>query len=130
MQEGDRTAKDTAVRETKEEVGINLEYAADFMGYGEVTTTHTGTMDVVPSVFALKRQVEVKSNEEVASFRWIGLSDMLVPAARSNYRFRYEGRKVEMPAYAVEGYVVWGLTYRILSTLLGDSEKPQFTSRR
>ncbi len=129
MQDGDRTARDTAVRETREEVDINLDGAAEFLGYGEVTTTHTGTMDVVPSVFALSREVEIRPNEEVASFRWVGLQNLLTPGARSSYRLGYEGRTVRMPAYAVGGYVIWGLTYRILSTLLGDSE-PRLTSRR
>jgi len=130
MQDGDKSARDTAVRETKEEVGIDLDRAADFLGYGEVTTTHTGTMDVVPSVFTLKHEVEIKPNGEVASFRWIGLEDLLAPSARSNYKLSYEGRVIQTPAYAIGGYVVWGLTYRIISELLNDSEKPPFTSRR
>ena len=129
MQNGDRTAKDTAVRETKEEMGIDLDGAADFLGYGRVTTTHAGNMDVVPSVFALRRHVEITPNEEVASFRWIGLEELLAPGARSNYRLGNEGSAVRMPAYAVGGYVVWGLTYRILSAMLGDSAQP-LTSRR
>jgi 8-oxo-dGTP pyrophosphatase MutT (NUDIX family) len=120
MQDGDKSARDTAVRETKEEVGVDLDGAADFLGYGEVTTTHTGTMDVVPSVFSLRHQVEIRPNGEVASFRWIGLEDLLAPAARSNHNFSYEGRAVQTPAYAVGGYVVWGLTYRIINNLLND----------
>jgi 8-oxo-dGTP pyrophosphatase MutT (NUDIX family) len=118
MQDGDRTARDTAVRETKEEVGIDLDGAADFLGYGQVTTTHTGTMDVVPSVFSLKHRVEIKPNGEVASFRWIGLEDLLAPAARSNHQLDYDGRAIQTPAYAVGGYVVWGLTYRIINNLI------------
>jgi 8-oxo-dGTP pyrophosphatase MutT (NUDIX family) len=130
MQEGDRTARDTAVRETREEVDINLDSAGDFLGYGEVTRTHTGTMDVVPSVFALKREVEIRPNQEVASFRWVDLEDLLAPGSRSNYQLDFEGKVVEMPAYAVDGYVVWGLTYRILGTLLGDRGEATVTSRR
>jgi 8-oxo-dGTP pyrophosphatase MutT (NUDIX family) len=122
MQDGDISARATAVRETKEEVGIDLDGAADFLGYGEVTRTHTGTMDVVPSVFALNREVEVRPNEEVASFRWIELEDLLAPRARTNHQFGYEGKVVQMPAYAVGGYVVWGLTYRILTSMLEGSE--------
>jgi len=128
MQEGDRDARDTAVRETREEVGINLDRVASFLGYGEVTRTHTGTMDVVPSVFTLNREVEIRRNEEVASSRWVELDDLLAPGARSTFRLGYEGKAVQMPAYAVGGYVVWGLTYRILSTLVGDHGEP-LTSR-
>ena len=119
MQDGDRTAKDTAVRETLEEVGVDLDESGSFLGYGEVTATHTGTMDVVPTVFVLKRPAEIQPNEEVASFRWVGLGDLLAPAAESSYRLAYEGRaEVRMPAFSVGGYVVWGLTYRIISSLV------------
>jgi 8-oxo-dGTP pyrophosphatase MutT (NUDIX family) len=121
MKPEDRTARDAAVRETMEEVGIDLNKSAEFLGYGKVATTHTGAMDVVPSVFVLKEGVEVRPNEEVASFRWVDLDDLKTPSARSTHDVNYEGRVIGMPAYAVGDYVVWGLTYRILRSMLDDS---------
>jgi len=122
MQQGDRTVRETAVRETIEEVGIDLDEAAEFLGYASTTTTHTGTMDVIPSVFVLRHGVEVRPNEEVASYRWVNLEDFLNPNGKSTYRLTYDGRNIEMPAYMVGDYVVWGLTHRILSTVLNESE--------
>jgi len=119
MQPEDRTAKDTAIRETMEEVGIDLNRAGEFLGYGVVSRTHTGTMDVVPAVFELKESVEIRPNGEVASFRWVDLQDLLAPEAKSTYSLVLRG--VEMPAYVVGDYVIWGLTYRILSTMLEGS---------
>jgi 8-oxo-dGTP pyrophosphatase MutT (NUDIX family) len=119
-QEGDATAKDTAIRETNEEVGIDLGESASFLGYAPVTMTQTGTMVVVPSVFLLTRQVEVTPNEEVASYLWADLHGILSPEARSTYRVEYGGDDVELPAYAVGEYVIWGLTHRILSSVLAD----------
>ncbi len=118
----DRTVRETAVRETFEEVGIDLAKAGDFLGYGGVTTTHTGTMDVVPSVFVLRRGVEVRPNQEVASFRWVDLEDFLSPFSESTYELDYDGKTVQMPAYLVGDYMVWGLTYRILSTMLAEPD--------
>ena len=118
MQEGDKSARDTAIRETTEEVGIDLGKRAEFMGYGGVATTHTGTMDVVPSVFELKESVEVKPNGEVASFRWVELEQLLLPSSRSTFDLNRDGKGVSMPAYAVNDYIVWGLTYRILNSFL------------
>jgi 8-oxo-dGTP pyrophosphatase MutT (NUDIX family) len=118
MQPEDGTARETAVRETMEEVGIDLDKEAQFLGYAETTTTHTGTMDVVPAVFLLKREVEVRPNEEVASYRWADMEDFLGPNGKSTYRFNYDGRTIEMPSYLVGDYVVWGLTQRILSSVL------------
>ena len=119
-QSGDRSAMATAVRETMEEVGVALSTAAQFLGYGLVTTTHTGTMDVIPSVFELKEGVEVKANEEVASYRWVDLHDLTAPSAQSTYHFSAQGRRADMPAISVGDYVVWGLTHRILTTMLRD----------
>jgi len=120
MQVGDRTARDTAIRETMEEVGIDLSRAAEFLGYGDVTTTHTGTMDVVPCVFKLKESVEVSPNSEVASFRWVELDELSKPTSRSTFDLARNGRAMAMPAFVVGDYVVWGLTYRILKTILED----------
>jgi 8-oxo-dGTP pyrophosphatase MutT (NUDIX family) len=119
MNPEDRTARDAAIRETLEEVGIDLAESAEFLGYAGVTTTHTGTMDVVPTVFVLKEGAAVHPNQEVASYRWVDLDELLAPDARSTYRLPTSGEQFEMPAFMVGDYVIWGLTYRILSTLFG-----------
>jgi len=118
MQSGDKTAKDTAVRETLEEVGVDLNSTAEFLGYGAVTTTHTGTMEVVPSAFELREGVDIRPNEEVASYRWVDLHDLLSPGARSSYELNFQGNVVQLPAFTAGDYVVWGLTHRILSSML------------
>lgn len=120
MQSDDKTAKDAAARETLEEVGVDLNRSAQFLGYGAVTTTHTGSMDVVPAVFELKEGVEIRPNREVASYRWVDLEDMLSPAAQSTYLLEFEDKSIQMPAFVAGDYVVWGLTHRILSSMLED----------
>jgi 8-oxo-dGTP pyrophosphatase MutT (NUDIX family) len=117
----DSGARAVAVRETREEVGIDLEAAAEFLGYYEPIMTHTGTMDVVPSVYLLRGEVKVTPNEEVSSYRWIDLGRLLGPESRSTYRLPFGGG-IEMPAAVVDDYLVWGLTYRILSSLAGSPD--------
>jgi len=117
-QSGDLTPRDTAIRETMEEVGIDLSRGAEFLGYGASATTHTGNMDVVPAVFMLREAADVRPNEEVASYQWVNLEDFVAPRSQSTHQINYDGKPVSMPAYAVGGYVVWGLTYRILSAVL------------
>ncbi|MDG6964779.1 MAG: NUDIX domain-containing protein [Nitrososphaerota archaeon] len=80
-QPGDGTARSTATRETVEEAGFDLGRAAEFMGYANATTAHTGTMDAVPPVFILKEGVEIKPNERVASYHWVDLEELLAPEA-------------------------------------------------
>ncbi|MGD0477750.1 MAG: CoA pyrophosphatase [Nitrososphaerales archaeon] len=118
-QEGDSTLKDTAMRETREEVGIDLGQDAEFLGYFTPFRTHTGTLDVFPAVFLLEKEVEMHPNEEVSSYRWVKLGELMAGQARSSYRVDVSGRTREMPALLVGNYAVWGLTHRIISSLLG-----------
>ena len=122
--EGEARAQDTAIRETLEEVGIDLTKSAEFLGYSEPVRTHTGTMYVVPVVFRLTQDVKVKPNEEVASHRWVEIEKLVSPEAMTKYRLDFGSGTVEMPAFASNDYVVWGLTYRVLSSLTGNSKKP------
>lgn len=125
MQEGDETARATAVRETYEEVGIDLDKSAEFLGFAEATVTHNGTMEVVPAVFLLKQDVRVNTNQEVASHRWIELEEMLSSSSKSVYRLKFEGREVSVPAYSVGDYTIWGLTYRIVTSLVSSDPSPE-----
>ena len=117
-QPGDAGAKGTATRETAEEVGIDLGRNALFLGYAEPAVTHTGAIEVVPCVFLLNGEVSVRPNEEVASYKWIALDRLLDSGASTTRSMEAEGRKVDFPAIAVSGYTIWGLTYRILLSVL------------
>ena len=116
MQPGDGTPLRTAVRETDEEVGIDLSTSSSFIGYGQVATTHTGTMEVVPVAFLLRSEVGVTPNEEVASYLWADLRELA--GSRTTYSLDVGDKAVQMPAFQVEDYVVWGLTHRILSSAM------------
>ena len=116
-QEEDRALKETAIRETREEVSIDLEQDADFLGYFTPFRTHTGTLDVFPAVFLLKKRVKVHPNEEVSSYLWVKLEELTAEKARLSYRIDVGGRTREAPALLVDDYVVWGLTHRIISSL-------------
>ena len=117
-QEGDTTLREIAVRETREELGVDLGKEAIFLGYFTSFRTHTGTLDVFPAVFLLTKEVEVRPNEEVSSYRWVKLTE-LTAESRTSYRVDAGGQTRETPAYLVGDYAIWGLTHRIISSLLG-----------
>jgi len=119
MGRGDGSAKETAIREAREEVGVDLSSGAEFVGYYVPFRTHTGDMDVIPAVFLLQKEVEATPNQEVSGCKWIPLEEFLNPRSASTYRFGVPGSSRDLPAYAVGDYVVWGLTHRIISSLLG-----------
>lgn len=123
MQEGDGSARAAAVRETGEEVGVDLERSGRFLGYASSLITHTGTMKVVPAVFELSAEVQVKPNDEVASYLWVELGELLSPSARTSFEMQFGAEKVSMPAFKAGHYLVWGLTYRVLSSLFLDERQ-------
>ncbi len=118
----DKDARATATRETLEEVGIDLNRDGKFLGYFRAFRTHTGTMEVVPSVFVLKRPVVVSTSDEVSSYRWVGLPSLFAPESKTVHNLHFQGEPRAMPAYRVGDYLVWGLTRRILSSLLDNDE--------
>ena len=118
-EKGDSTLKETAIRETREEVGIDLRVDADFLGYFMPFRTHTGTLEVVPAVFLLKREVEVHPNPEVSSFRWVTLAKLIAEESRSTNMVDTGDQTRMTPTLLVDGYAVWGLTHRIITTLIG-----------
>jgi len=117
-QEGDGSLKETAIREAREEVGLDLGKDADFLGYFTTFRTHTGTLDVIPAVFLVRKEVEVHPNEEVSSYRWVEVGKLTTNQARSTYRVDSEGHTSEMPALLVDDLTIWGLTHRIIVSLL------------
>lgn len=116
MQAGDADLRSVAMRETREEVGVSLESEAVFWGYLRSFRTHTGNMDVVPSVFVLRRPVEPVPNGEVASFKWVRLAALREGSGASR-GVGAPGSGAQVPATVADGYTVWGLTYRILTEL-------------
>ncbi len=123
-QAGDVGAKGTAIRETAEEVGIDLDKDAMFLGYAEPAVTHTGTIGVIPCVFFLSGRRRVKPNEEVASYKWISFDRLLESRANKIRSLETQGRKIYVPTIAVSDYTIWGLTYRILSSVMGTRMSP------
>jgi 8-oxo-dGTP pyrophosphatase MutT (NUDIX family) len=119
LSKDDTSAKETAIREAREEVGVDLVRNAKFAGYHTPFRTHTGEMDVIPAVFLTPRELEVTPNHEVAGFKWVLLEEFLHPRSASTYHLEFRGSFRNLPAFAVGDYVIWGLTHRIISSLLG-----------
>ncbi len=121
----DESVRQTAVRETREEVGLDLDVNAAFLGYFRPFMTHTANMEVVPAVFLMKRVGRVVLNQEVSDFRWVPFDLFREPRSKSSHRLTVDGRSGEVPAYLVGDYVVWGLTQRIIEALLSRSDRPK-----
>jgi 8-oxo-dGTP pyrophosphatase MutT (NUDIX family) len=117
----DADAVATAVRETHEEVGIDLATAGRWVGALPPVHPLTGAPRVVvrPYVFAVEAGTRALPNDEVAEAAWIAAEELLAPAAAAEHLHEAEeGVSLRFPALSARGFVVWGLTHRILLDFL------------
>ena len=111
----------TAVRETREEVGIDLVEDAVLLGGLEPVAPRSdaGGMLVAPWVFSVPAGTRATPNMEVQAATWIPLSSLAEPRAAAEYRYELpNGSYLIFPALRANGLTIWGMTYRILMELL------------
>jgi 8-oxo-dGTP pyrophosphatase MutT (NUDIX family) len=113
----------TAVRETGEEVGIDLVADAEPIGRLDElrAIARHRPLDLVisPIVFALQRPVALTlSAREVESAVWVPLSFLTSTDARATHSRTLDGVASDYPAFRYERYTIWGLTHRILDGFL------------
>ncbi len=119
----DATLLATAIRETREEVGIDLSGAALLARLPDVpafTRTKRGTLIVTPYVFAVREDVVPRPNEEVAATLWVPFDKLALGEGKGTFKFTWDGKELDLPCFRLEPgqRVLWGMTYRMLETLL------------
>jgi len=120
---GDEDLVATAVRETREEVGIDLAGDAELVGTLDelqaVARRKPVDLIIRPHVFELRKLRRLRlERSEVDAALWVPLAYLAEPRARGIHRARYGEAEIDFPAFAYEGQSIWGLTHRILARLL------------
>ncbi|MCK4884826.1 CoA pyrophosphatase, partial [Candidatus Bathyarchaeota archaeon] len=73
----DRNLKETLVRETSEETGINLHEGCRFLGAMEpLRSTRRPEMKVLPFVVLLEKEQAIKLSEELTEYFWTPLKEL------------------------------------------------------
>lgn len=113
----------TAIRETREEVGIDLVTDAEPIGRLDElrAIARQRPLDLVisPIVFSLRRPVTLAlSAREVTGAVWVPLAFLASADARSTHRRTLDGVSSDFPALRYGDYTIWGLTHRILDGFL------------
>ena len=122
---GDSSLVATAVREISEEVGLDLLENAELLGRLPEVEARPRQLTIFPLVFALAMGPEPTPNpSEVQRIVWARIDHLRAPAARTGYEITVRQQRHRFPAFDVDGYTVWGLTYRILLDLLELVEPP------
>lgn len=122
VEAGDPSPLETALRETREEVGLDLDELGRPLGRLSEVRTHLplGSVphSVVPFAFSVDGDPALAPNEEVQEALWVPLSFLADRRNRSSFTWVRRGLPVPMPCYRYEGRVIWGLTLRIVDELL------------
>jgi len=108
--EKDVNLKQTVVRETLEETGINLLDCCRFLGVlTAVRSRPRPDLRILPFVVLVEYEPLVRLNrKELEDFYWIPFKELVQSKTFVKFDFG------EFPAYFVRNEVIWGLTHRIL----------------
>lgn len=117
---GDPDLLATAIRETREEVGVDLG-GAERLGVLDDLYPRTPVLPPVvvrPFVFVTPRRPPLEPSDEVTEAFWVSLRSLQAPAARREITLTIRGIERTFPAYVLGDSVIWGMTERILTGFL------------
>jgi 8-oxo-dGTP pyrophosphatase MutT (NUDIX family) len=110
----------TAIRETREETGVELS-DAERLGVLDDLYPRTPTLPPVrvrPFVFALPARRPLVATAEVERAFWVPLARIVEPGVRRDVKLLVGGVERVFPAYDLGEDVIWGMTERILTPFL------------
>ena len=111
----------TAQRETREEVGVDLRVHGRLLGTLPAILARPQLretpMTITPFVFEVSPEVEARSGDEVEEVLWTGVGPLARHERDTVFDFVRGVHTLRRPAWNVDGRVVWGLTYEMLTSL-------------
>jgi 8-oxo-dGTP pyrophosphatase MutT (NUDIX family) len=116
----DATLQDTAIRETREETGIDLARDGVLLGMLDELRPRTPVLPpiiVTPFVAIVRADVAIETSDEVAVAFWVALSSRADPTLAVDSDVTARGATWRVPSYLLGGHIVWGMTERILRNL-------------
>ena len=111
----------TAIRETMEEIGVDLSNAEPLGVLDDLYPRSPVLPPVVvrPFVFALTKRPTIVVSPEVQDAFWVSFRALLAPGVLGEIVIDHPGipRRV-LPAYTVGNRTIWGMSERILTPLI------------
>ena len=113
-----------AIRETLEETGLDLSAGPGGHVMGRIEPmrplgVRLPVISIWPFVFRDAPGATARINSpEVAAVHWFPLEALIDKANRGTYPYDDRGQVRSFPCIRVEGRVIWGLTYRIVTRFL------------
>jgi 8-oxo-dGTP pyrophosphatase MutT (NUDIX family) len=117
-QASDGDLRVTAIRETREELGVELDGARLL---GNLDTLHPRSsgprgIEVTPFVFVTEAALEPVCGPEALAAFWLPID--LAASGALDGRYQIPSSELWFPSWTYEGHVIWGLTHRILQRVL------------
>jgi 8-oxo-dGTP pyrophosphatase MutT (NUDIX family) len=111
-----------AIRETSEEIGLDLNARATSIGrLSDAAPRGRGRrlgVVIEPHVFSIDGDPDMTLNHEVQDVVWVPLRYLSDPSNRSHMWWRRGFLPVRFPCCRYRGYLIWGVTLRILDELV------------
>jgi 8-oxo-dGTP pyrophosphatase MutT (NUDIX family) len=117
MEPADADLEQTAIRETREETGVDLARDGRVLGTFDDVAPRTPVLPPViirPYVAVVAPHVTVLHSDEVAEAFWVPLDAVRRHEAWGQGTVRVRGAEREVPVFRYGANVVWGLTERVL----------------
>ena len=121
MEPGDSDLSVTAVRETREETGVDVERDGRMLGSLDDLMPRSPTLAPIvirPYVALVRADVTISPSHEVAAAFWVPLSVLRAPAAWGTGIVQVRGGERRVSIFQHGEYTVWGLTERVLRQFL------------
>ena len=122
VDDADADPRAAALRETREEVGLDLKADAQELGrLSDVRAVGRGrplSMVISPYVFELQTTPQLRTNHEVETAVWVPVDFLADHANRETMPYRRYGLSLELPCYRYDGHLIWGLTLGMADDLL------------
>jgi 8-oxo-dGTP pyrophosphatase MutT (NUDIX family) len=106
----------TAIRETKEEVGMHLEESS-FVARLEDVLGLVNSYRVAQLVFVVTEEQELNLSPEVASYFWVPMNELVDPKLVETVRLERGGHVFEVPCIRIGRHILWGMTFRMTGAL-------------
>lgn len=133
-EEGDSDTRRTAIRETSEETGLDIDAHCTTLGrMSDVLTRRhekLAPMVVSPWAFRLDGDPDWEHNREVVETVWVPLHFFADHANRKRMTWKVGRVRMPVPCYFFENRRIWGLTLLMLDELVAVVEGREHWARR
>lgn len=117
----DESTLHTALRETREEIGVDLDATRDLLGRLDPISARGARLPgliVEPYVFEVPYQAQFDVDaSEVARVFWVPIAPLTRGERNTTVEVQRDGVRYRLPGYHVEEQVLWGMTYEMFQAL-------------